>query len=109
MRMSTSRSSHATFYGMTRMRVSTTVDETLWAQAQQLLDVPPSQLVDAALAALVEKLEGQRERLALEQFPYDDDPDLSWEAPPGPQLPYEGEIPEEVLLLARERRRRGAS
>lgn len=103
--MSTSTPSHATFHGVARIRISTTVDASRWAEARRLLDASPSQIVDAALGALIEKVEEEREQLALDRYPYEDDPDLSWEAPAGPQLPYEGEIPEEVLALARERRR----
>jgi hypothetical protein len=91
---------------MARIRISTTVDELRWAEAQRLLGASPSQIVDAALSALIEKIEEERERIALDRYPYEDDPDLSWEAPAGPQLPYEGEVPEDVLALARERRRR---
>lgn len=33
-----------------------------------------------------------------------DDPDLTWQAPPGPDLPYDGVVPEQVRRLAAERR-----
>lgn len=104
--MRTSTSDRATFYGMTRIRISTTVDEARWTEARRLLEGPPSQVLDAALSALIEKIEADRERVALDRFPYEDDPDLSWEAPAGPELPYDGEVPQEVLRLAQGRRRR---
>jgi hypothetical protein len=88
------------------MRISTTIDGQRWAEARRLVSGSPSQIVDAALEALIEKLEGERECAVLAKLPYEDDPDLSWDAPPGPALPYEGEVPEEILRLAEERRRR---
>jgi hypothetical protein len=54
---------------------------------------------------LVEQLEVERERKALASYPYEDDPDLAWQAPPGPDLPYDGDIPEDVVKLAQRRRR----
>jgi len=91
---------------MTRIRISTTVDESRWAEARRLFGGLPSQIVDAALSALIEKVEADSERAALDRFPYQDDPNLSWEAPAGPELPYDGEVPQEVLRLAQLRRRR---
>jgi hypothetical protein len=106
--MQASMPDHATVCGMTRIRISTTVDESRWEEARRLLHGSPSQIVDAALAALIEKVEAAGERAALDQLPYEEDQDLSWEAPPGPELPYDGEIPSEVLRLAQQRRRRGS-
>lgn len=51
-------------------------------------------------------LMGTQERAALVARPYEDDPDLAWQAPGSPGLPYEGEVPAEVLALAAARRRR---
>lgn len=65
---------------------------------------PNSEVVDAALMALIEKLEAQQERAVLAAHPYEEDPDLTWEAPDGPPLPYDAAVPEEVLLLAERRR-----
>ena len=62
-------------------------------------------IVDRALAALLDGLEAEQERLALEAAPYDEDPDLAWTVPPGPSLPYEGGIPADVRRLAASRRR----
>lgn len=91
--------------GMKRVRISTTVDEERLARCRELVDQPDSVLVDQAIEALVEKLEGRLEAKALSSRPYEDDPDLSWSAPPGPDLPYDGEVPAEVVELARRRRR----
>lgn len=91
---------------MARVRISTTVDGQQLAAARRLLPGTDSRLIDRALAALVEQLEAGREREALASQPYGDDPDLTWEAPPGPDLPYDGDIPEDVVKLAQRRRRR---
>ena len=65
-----------------------------------------SELIDRALAALLEELEGEAELRALAEHPYEDDPDLTWHVPIGRLLPYEGEIPKDVLELAAQRRRK---
>lgn len=91
---------------MVRMRISTTVDAQRLATARQLLGTSDSQIVDRALAALIEQLEAHAEQAALTAHPYEDDPDLAWDAPPGPDLPYEAEVPSDVLRLAAQRRRR---
>ena len=54
---------------------------------------------------LLESLEAQREREALDAMPYNTDPELAWVAPNRPDLPYEGEVPEDVKRLAASRRR----
>ena len=91
---------------MTRVRVSTTVDAHNWQTARRLLDAPSSQIVDRALAALIDQLETARERAALAESPYEDDPDVAWDAPPAPALAYEGDVPLDVLRLAKQRRSR---
>ncbi len=91
---------------MARVRISTTVDAERLARVRRLLQESDSRLVDRALVALLEDLERQREQEVLRQHPYDGDPDLSWHAQPSPALPYDGEIPAEVLELAEQRRRR---
>lgn len=91
---------------MARARISTTVDAQRLADARRLLGTTDSELMDRALAALIENVEAQRELAALTRHPYEDDPDLVWHAPPGPDLPYDGDIPADVLRLARERRGR---
>lgn len=65
-----------------------------------------SALLDAALGALLEHLVAERDGDALRAQPYDDDPDLAWSAPPAPALPYDGDVPAEVMALAKARRRR---
>lgn len=91
---------------MTRVRISTTVDEGLLAVCRGLLKASDSRLIDRALQALIDELEGAAELSALEAHPYEDDPDLAWTVSEGPPLPYDGEVPEEVLARARARRRR---
>jgi hypothetical protein len=73
-------------------------------RARELFDGPDSELLDRALELLVRQLDAQRERAALAAQPFEDDPDLAWTAPAGPDLPYDGHIPDDVLELARQRR-----
>lgn len=89
---------------MTRQRISTTVDAERLRQCRELVDTSDSELVDAALSALLRELLGDRERIAIESAPYEEDPALAWQAPPGPDLPYDGAVPDEVQQLAAERR-----
>lgn len=91
---------------MTRVRISTTVDAQRLAACRRLLNAPDSRLIDLALQALLDELEGIAELRALEAHPYEDDPDLNFEVPDGPPLPYDGAVPKEVLARARARRRR---
>lgn len=72
-----------------------------------MLHTSDSRIVDRALAALVDELEEQQELAALEAQPYQDDPELAREVPPGPDLPYDGDVPADVRRLAA-RRRAGA-
>jgi hypothetical protein len=90
---------------MTRERLSTTVDGDRLRRARALFgDRPDSELVDRALTLLIRDLDAERERRVLRDAPYEHDPDLLWQAPDGPALPYDGDVPAEVLELARERR-----
>jgi len=54
-------------------------------------------MVDRALRALMDELEGLAETRALGEAPYDDDPDLAWTVSEGPPMPYEAKVPKEVL------------
>lgn len=94
----------ATFYAMARMRISTTVDAEKWATARRLVAGAGSRVVDRALAALIEQVEREHERAVLTAEPYEADDDLSWQAPPGPGLPYDGAVPLDVRRLANRRR-----
>lgn len=89
---------------MSRTRVSTTVDGERLARARELFGGTDSELLDRALELLVRRLDAQRERAALLADPYEADEELAWQAPPGPDLPYDGNIPDDVRALARERR-----
>ena len=91
---------------MNRVRVSTTVDAHFLGRARRLLPLADGRLLDRALVALVQQLEEVRESAVLTAQPYEDDPELAWLAPDGPDLPYDGEIPREVVELSRRRRRR---
>lgn len=94
------------FCGMTRVRISTTVDGARLAAARSKLGETDSKIVDRALASLLDELEAEQERQALHAMPYEEDPDLSWSAPAPPSLPYDGEVPADVQRLAAARRRR---
>ena len=89
---------------MVRVRISTTVDAGRLAEARRRVGRPDSELIDQALALLLRELDTQRELEALSAAPYEDDPELAWQAPSGPDLPYDGGVPPEVARLARERR-----
>lgn len=93
---------------MSRVRVSATVDADRLATARQLTGARDSALLDRALAALVEQVQGEREAAALAAQPYDTDPDLVWTVPPGPDLPYDGDVPPDVLREVEARRRRAS-
>jgi hypothetical protein len=100
---------NAIFHGMTRIRLSTTVDAQQLAAVRRMLGGPDSKILDRALGALLDQLEEAQELAALAAQPYEDDPDLQWEAPQGADLPYDGDIPPDVLRMAANRRRRPAS
>lgn len=91
---------------MTRVRISTTVDGDRLDRARELVSASDSKLIDQALAALLDKLELERELRALAEHPYEDDPDLAWRVPAGPNLAYDGAVPAEVERLAATRRRK---
>ena len=91
---------------MRRVRVSATVDGDRLRRVRELTGLRDSQLLDDALAALLQQLVTDHERAALSAQPYDEDPDLTWTAPPATALPYEGDVPAEVEALARTRRTR---
>jgi hypothetical protein len=70
-----------------------------------LFDGRDAALLDRALAALIDEIETEREIAALEKYPYDADPTL--DVPPlefPDDLPYDGEVPADVLALAESRR-----
>jgi len=90
------------------MRISTTVDGTTLDRCRRLVGGSTSALVDRALALLLDHLEHERELAAIDRYPYEDDPELSWTAPPGPDLPYDGAVPSDVRRLAAARRKASA-
>ena len=71
-----------------------------------MLGAPDSKILDRALKALIDQVEGARELAALAARPYEDDPELSWAPAPGGDLPYDGEVPAEVVRMAAQRRHR---
>ena len=89
--------------GMARVRISTTVDGERLEQARRLVDAPDSVLMDRALVALLDRIVARKEVESLQDLPYEEDPDVAWEAPSGPPLPYDGDIPEEIRDLAKKR------
>lgn len=90
---------------MSRVRISTTVDGDRLSKARELLPLPDSELIDRALNTLIDEMTARREIEILQAMPYETDPDLTWTAPSGPALPYDGEIPPEVEEQANRRRR----
>ena len=91
---------------MTRVRISTTVDAGQLARARRLVNGGDSVVIDHALQALIAEHEARAERQSMEDHPYESDPELAWEVSDGPPLPYDGQVPPEVLKLAKARRRR---
>lgn len=76
---------------------------------RRLLGAPDSRILDRALKALIDEVEEVQELAALAAQPYEDDPDVSWAPVPGADLPYDGDVPAEVLRMAAQRRRRSPS
>lgn len=81
------------------------MDDERLRRAAALTGTSGSALLDRALTALIAAVETTREAEALERQPYEQDPDLAWSAPHGPDLPYHGDVPKDVIALARARRR----
>lgn len=91
---------------MPRTRISTTVDADKLDRARELFGEKDAAIFDKALAALLDAEETRREIEALKRFPYREDPDLYIPLPPATDdLPYEGDVPPEVLALAEARRK----
>ncbi len=91
---------------MNRERISTTVDQAVLRQARLRTGSRDSELFDAALAALLDRIDTDAELRAIELAPYEDDPDL---ALPGPAIwadDYRGAVPPEIVDEARQRRAR---
>lgn len=91
---------------MPRVRISTTVDADRLAACRRLLRGPDSRLIDRALDALLAELEGRAELRALEEHPYEEDPELAWGVSDGPPLPYDAKVPDAVLARAKALRRK---
>jgi hypothetical protein len=68
-----------------------------------MVNTSDSKLIDRALEALLQELDGRHELEAIAAQPYEDDPDLAWATDPGPSLPYDDDVPPEVLRLAERR------
>lgn len=96
---------------MARVRVSTTVDREVLRTTRQRLGARDSELFDRALLALLDQLDAAAEATALDAAPYHEDEDLQLPEPElgAEELPYDGEVPPEVVELAERRRRRRAS
>ena len=88
---------------MARVRISSTVGSRQWDTARRLLPTPSCQILDRALAALIDRLETDHERAVLSASPYDDDADLVWHASTSRGLPYDGPVPPDVVRLAEQR------
>jgi hypothetical protein len=66
------------------MRILTTVDSDRLATCRRLLQTNDSTQIARALAAQIDELETEAEQRALAAFPYEEDPDLAWQAPSSP-------------------------
>ena len=94
---------------MTRVRISTTVDGERLRSTRALSGRPDSELFDRAPRLFIETDEAERERAALRALPYDEDPTRQPSilgAAAFVALPYDGDVPADVLRLAAERRAR---
>jgi hypothetical protein len=92
---------------MKRFRISTTVDGAVLERARELSGVRDAEMFDAAMIALINQIQGERELEALRSWPYADDVELAMpEAPPDSldALPYSGVVPAELIKLAKARR-----
>ncbi len=66
--------------------------------------MPDSELVDLALATLLEQAERQAEDRALREHPYEADPELAnlplgWPADAPPLDSYDADVPADVIAL----------
>ena len=98
---------HGIICGMNRTRISTTVDGAVLEQARQLSGARDADMFDAAMLALIEKIQGERELAALSDWPYAEDPELVMPQAPADfldALPYSGAVPPELVKLAKQRR-----
>lgn len=74
-------------------------------KAREFAGTRDAEMMDRALEAFIERMRAEHELRILAEFPYGDDPNLAMGiAPPMPDLPYDGEIPPDVLELAKRRR-----
>jgi hypothetical protein len=94
-----------------RTRISTTVDHDRLTVARTQTGLPDSELIDLALAALLEQAERDAEDRALSEQPYHLDPDLNsvptgWPSKSPPLDEYDEPVPADVVALfaAREKR-----
>lgn len=94
-----------------RTRISTTVDHESLIAARRQTGLPDSELIDLALAALLERAEREAEDRALSELPYEQDLDLA-ALPTGrpaaapPLDSYDGSVPDDVVALFAARKRR---
>ena len=94
-----------------RTRISTTVDDERLAAARKQTGLPDSQLIDLALASLLERAERDAEDSAFGEHPYELDPDLSglptgWPMSAPPLDDYDESVPTDVVALFASRRTR---
>jgi hypothetical protein len=95
---------------MERMRISTTVDGTRLARARELFAGRDAAMLDQALAALIDEIETAREIAAIRALPYHADPMLDLPVIAlADDLPYDGEVPADVLAAVEQRRTRRRS
>jgi hypothetical protein len=96
-------SDRPTLCGMTRARISTTVDAEKLADARARFGGRDADLFDQALELWLQTELIERERRAILARPYDDDPDLRVQSSEHTvaDLEYVGDPPESVLRRAK--------
>jgi hypothetical protein len=87
-----------------RTRISTTVDPERLATARSQTGLLDSELIDLALAALIEQRERDAEDQAFSDQPFELDPDLTalptgWPPQSPPLDTYDEPVPSDVIAL----------
>ena len=87
-----------------RVRISTTVDQERLNEARARSGDRDSELMDRALAALLDALDAEAELRALEVAPYALDPELAMPDAGAGADDYDGVVPSNIMRLAKRRR-----
>lgn len=88
---------------MTRIRISTTVDEEQLTRSRALVGGRDTDVLDAAFRALLEKHEAASDLVALNTWPYSADPEVEMPLSLSDDrdgLSYSGEVPTRIHEIA---------